>query len=323
MATLAEIMKGGLTGGMTRVSDNIAPVTRTLPNGGGTYVAPGPVKKQVFQGATPPPAQPAVNPEYVKPDGTYYTAKEVVANRAAKLGTPSAIPTYVGNAITNPDQTVTEMNRTNAGMTNAANDIATGTTDPYAVASKSGIAYSPAEMKAIEKAYAGIYDPALTDIHTKLKARADLEKAKTDAEIRKAEIVFNTNENIRQWRATTGSKAGTADSTFTPTQLHKGASVAGLEMDSFNTLDNDVKNYFINPPKVDDGTGKLVPMPQYFDDVMKQLENGEVTKEEVLNALKDGDIPAAVKTYYVNHLPVTPEIKQGYFSKIWSAVKGQ
>lgn len=180
MPTLAEIMKGGLNGGMSRFSNmtlipNIAPVTRTLPNGGGTYVAPGPKQqtKQIFQGASPVVTPPSINPdaEWYKPDGGRYTVNEVLANRVAKMAPADAIPTYVGNSAVKPDQTVEEMNRTNAGMTNSSNDIATGATDPYKVGSKSGIAYSPAELKAIEKAYAGIYDPAINDVFNKLNAK--------------------------------------------------------------------------------------------------------------------------------------------------------
>ena len=320
MSQLSDILKGGPQGGMTRVSDNIAPVTRTLPNGGGTYQAP------IFKVPTViPPAQPDIPKEYIKPDGTYYTAKEVVANRVSKMNSPD-ISRYAGDTVTSPNASTADLNRIEAGLNNARNDIATGATDPYGTNSQPGIVYSPKEREAIQKAYAGIYDPALTDVHTKLQARQKEDAAKLAAQQRKDEIVFNTNENIRQWRATTGTKAGSSGSDmFTPTQIHKGASNAGVEIDSFDTLDNDVKNYFINPPStVDEVSGKTVKKTTIFDNLMKEIESGDRSHDEVAQLITDSEsLPQAVKTYYINHLPLDPAKKEGYFSKIWSAITGQ
>lgn len=62
---------------------------------------------------------------------------------------------------------------------NARNDIAVGETDPYKVASQSGIAYTPEELNAIEKAYAGVYDPALDTAMAKVQAKQDSDAAAT------------------------------------------------------------------------------------------------------------------------------------------------
>lgn len=194
MSQLSDLLKGiGTTGSPTaHTTPMFAGNNYQLPYGGGTYnnssvtpapvVPPGPVVKPAPasmpqkgtapQGTTAAPTQSQVNPEFVKPDGTYYTAQEVVNNRVARMKTGKAdVPVYAGNAMENPNQSVEQMNKQAYGMNNARNDIATGTTDPYKTGSKSGIAYSPAELKAIEKAYAGIYDPALTDVFSKLDAK--------------------------------------------------------------------------------------------------------------------------------------------------------
>jgi len=73
-------------------------------------------------------------------------------------------------------------------MNNTRNDIATGTTDPYKVGNQSGIAYSPQELKAIENAYAGIYDPAINDVFSRLKEREDEEKARQAQESKKSDF---------------------------------------------------------------------------------------------------------------------------------------
>ncbi len=109
---------------------------------------------------------------------------------------------YAGDAMTNPNQSANELKGRARDMNNARNDIATGTKDPYGVGNKSGIAYSPTELKAIENAYAGVYDPALNDVFSRLQ-----DKQAEDAKIASREDrVFATNEAIRQWQATTGTK---------------------------------------------------------------------------------------------------------------------
>lgn len=69
---------------------------------------------------------------------------------------------------------------------NTRNDIAAGETDPYKVASKSGIAYTPAELSAIEKAYAGEYDPALDTALQKVKDKQTSDAAVAEASAKNA-----------------------------------------------------------------------------------------------------------------------------------------
>jgi len=218
MASLSDIFKtnqrtyGSLTpSGKNYASLSPMPITTrtlTLPNSTDTY--PSPVIAQaptqiikpivpassIFPTTAPsapivsnpqsaPSSVPQIPAEWLKPGGGLYTAQEVVANMEAnklKSQVPAggAVPQYAGDALANPNQTIEEMNRSAYGLNNARNDIATGTTDPYKAASQSGIAYSPSELIAIEKAYAGIYDPALSDVFTKIKEKQDVDKAALD-----------------------------------------------------------------------------------------------------------------------------------------------
>ena len=99
-----------------------------------------------------------------------------------------------------------------------------------------------AEIRDIEKAYAGIYDPALNDVFARLKVKSDEDAAVAKRE----EQIFATNENIRQWKATTGSKGGGDGSDlFTQTQTNNGARNAGMTIAGFTQLDEDLQNFFV------------------------------------------------------------------------------
>jgi len=205
--------------------------------------------------------------------------------------------------------------------------MATGETDPYKAGNQSGIAYSPTELKAIENAYAGIYDPALNDVFTRLDA-----KQKEDAQITKdkkdqADRILATDEAIRQWKATTGtgpSYSGNASTRFSKSQLNSGAMNAGMMIEEFANLDDDMKNFFIdNPTELDPSTNKQVPVFSTFTNLIKGVTTGEVdikdATEEIMNSL----LSDTVKAYFINQLPLTNVEKQGYWSKIWGAIKGQ
>lgn len=213
--------------------------TQTLPYGGGTFLTPVPsqkpvvtappvqkpvvtapvVQKPVFNQPTPP-VQPVqteqpyqVPPQYINPKtGGLYTAQEIVDNMK-KVMPQGDIPKYAGDTLVQGPQTTEQLTGTAAGLNNARNDIATGTTDPYKVASASGVAYSPAEMRAIENAYAGIYDPAINSAYAKLEAK---QKADQEAIAQKREellIKLRTDEDIRQYNATTAVNKTPAQTT--------------------------------------------------------------------------------------------------------------
>jgi hypothetical protein len=167
------------------------------------------------------PAQPPAPNPYINPStGQPYSAQEIVTNLANKLpiGKPPVgdVPGYATDQMLQGPQTEQQVISTATDLNNARNDIITGTTDPYRV-NQSGIVYSPAQLQAIRSAYAGIYDPVLKEVFAKLDAK----EKERQAEIRKAETVFNTDEAIRQYNATTKLKADTPTVSETNAALEK------------------------------------------------------------------------------------------------------
>ncbi len=170
--------------GMSQVPPaGFSPVTRTLPNNTGTYQSP--VISQPKAPVAPTPVTPSAPAaldysKYTDPATGKILSPQDYANMLASRVNGGSIPNYAGNALTQGPQTTPQLQSTATDLNNERNDIATGTTDPYAVASKSGIAYSPNELSAIEKAYAGIYDPALKDVFSKLDAKAKQDASAAD-----------------------------------------------------------------------------------------------------------------------------------------------
>ncbi len=359
---LAAMKKNTLpNGGGTYMSPTTPPV-KDGEYGSPTYVSPTvPIKsmfgenaaktadlasppKKIFTGGGVPatgPTPPVETPapldysKYINPaTGTPYTPSEY-ADSVAKRAGGGTIPTYAGDSITGGQKTADELKNKARDLNNERNDISVGAKDPYGIASKSGIQYSPSELSAIEKAYAGIYDPAINDVLNKLdtKQKQDAELATQKEKTKQDEInykrdlekiVFNTNENIRQWRATTGSKAGSSSSEFTPTQEHSGAAAAGLTLDQFGSLDPDIKNFFISKPTTTDDTGKTVTQLKVFQDLFDQIKSGDATAADVSDMItSSATLPEAVKHYFIEQLPLDAPAKQGYFSKIWSAIIGK
>ncbi len=322
------------------VTANTTPATRNLPYGGGSYnlfdggsITPAPVfagTQKPVAPATPAPAVPTPTPvdlyaKYRDPKtGNIMSPEEYavfLGNRVPQQRGTGDVPQTAGDAMMFPNESATDLTKRATNLNNARNDIATGTTDPYKVASKSGIAYSPSELAAIEKAYAGVYDPALNDVFARLKTREEEKKAQQDREDR----IFATNESIRQWKATTGSKSTDGDDSdlFTQSQLNDGASRSGLSMEAFSTLDKDIKNFFINTPsEIDEISGKSYKMTDTFRNLIKQVTAGELTAQEATDEIMASNLPDTVKHYYIDQLPLTKEEKQGYWARLWGAIKG-
>lgn len=237
------------------------------------------------------------------------------------------ITNYAGDALSNPNESAAELSARAANLNNSRNDISTGTTDPYGVGNTSGVAYSPAELKAIESAYAGVYDPALNDVFARLKETQEAEKQKADLQTAKEMEVFKTNESIRQWRATTGTKqtggsGGEEKSKFTQTQLNNGASNAGMSLPIFETLDDDIKNFYINTPVALNDEGKKVPIYQIFNTDFDKVINGDLSPEQLSEDITGSTLPPAVKHYFIEQIPEAPEKKEKWLSKVWRNVKG-
>lgn len=209
---------------------NFSPRKQTLPDG--TQIDTVTTKQTPPGGEVPPPVEnPApvdtgkktttsapkstVPSQYINPaTGMFYTPQEYAMKMSGETGNVGNgdIPQYAGDTLTEGPQTTADLERKASDLNNTRNDIATGATDPYGIASKSGVAYSPQEMAAIEKAYAGIYDPAINSALSKLEKKMKQDEEEAALKQWKEQQVFSTNENIRQYNATTGSKAkGIAD----------------------------------------------------------------------------------------------------------------
>lgn len=169
------------------------PVNRQLPNGGGSYtspvvaqpstpVVPAAPATVVPQAGVQSPTQP-VAPNYDKyrnPTTGAIMSPGEYADYLASRVTGGSVPAYAGDALTGGMESRDQAANRARGLNNERNDIATGATDPYGVGSKSGVAYSPSELSAIEKAYAGIYDPALQDVFNRLDKKDKEDAAALD-----------------------------------------------------------------------------------------------------------------------------------------------
>ena len=312
------------------------PSTRNLPNGGGSYQFPQDNGGSMFQGPqytgiTEPPVveQPKPRSKYINPaTGKYYTPQEYANSVAMKIPASKGtgdVTQYAGDALSNPDESVNALNTRATNLNNARNDIATGTTDPYKAGNKSGIAYSPQELAAIESAYAGVYDPALNDVFSRLKTREDEQKRLQDRE----DKIFSTNESIRAWRATTGTKSTSSSvkDLFTQPQLNDAASAAGLTVGpngTFEQLDPDIINFYVNPPMGKNGQDKLVPVYENFEEDLRAIAEGDLEGDTLIEEIMASSLPEAVKHYFIDQIPgITVKEKEGYLKRLWGAIRGK
>lgn len=112
--------------------------------------------------------------QWIKPDGTFYTPDEIagnIGNTLQKAHGAGDISKLSGDQFGGDTKTADQLAADARGINNARNDIAVGENDPYKVASASGIAYTPQELAAIEKAYSGVYDPAINSAMAKVDAK--------------------------------------------------------------------------------------------------------------------------------------------------------
>ena len=312
--------------------------TETLPNGGGTYNPTG--------GAAIFPTKPVVpsipeNDLYAKyrdpKTGDVMTHQEYaiyLGNKVPK-GT-GQISNYAGDSVTNPNRTANELIGTATDLNNARNDIAVGASDPYKVGNKSGIAYSPAELKAIESAYAGIYDPALKDVFSRLRDKQADDKEIADREESDRARRFSTDESIRLYNATTALNKGGGDEDsghdFSNAQISTGVTNSGLSFDLFNAIkSDDVKNWYINPPmvtvKVPDEYNimhdKKVPMYEDFNNRVKEIEDGTLDKNEFIDVIESSSsMTESIKMWLLTRIYQIPqEVKEEKESiPLWKGV---
>ena len=130
-------------------------------------------------GSYTPPANnlSGIPTKFINPKtGALYSVQEFVDNVANTMP-QGDVPAFANAQFTEGPQSKEQLYATAGGLSSAKGDIETGATDPYKVATKSGINYSPSELAAIEKAYAGIYDPAINTALAKLDTKKKEEEA--------------------------------------------------------------------------------------------------------------------------------------------------
>lgn len=180
-----------------------APATPGVPSAGVGPVFAGPSRAPVGpQGSTgaAPASQSPIPPQWLRADGTIKTpeeiANEVGGTLAAAHGQGDVGKLALEQFGTN-GKSYEELQADARRIGNTRNDIAVGETDPYKVAKDSGVAYTPAELQAIEKAYAGIYDPALDTALSKAQSKLDADNAAAAAEAKNNEPFTLSKDQVR------------------------------------------------------------------------------------------------------------------------------
>lgn len=148
-------------------------------------------------GDAPPDQNPMIPPQWLKADGSFKTPDEIANEVGGAIGSAHgngdigtlALEQFGGNG-----KSAVELEADARRIGNTRNDIAVGETDPYKVASQSGIAYTAAELSAIEKAYAGIYDPALDTALAKVNAKQN-EKPTEGFTLGKDQVRYDADGN--------------------------------------------------------------------------------------------------------------------------------
>lgn len=226
------------------ISPTVPMRTQTLPNDAGTYQTPsgqkpslssvynGPVSTTIPSMVSAPVVKKTVpvvrNPvsqntgsspipsQWINPQtGGFYTPEEVAANiakTAPVTSTNGDIPKYAGDVLTQGPQSTEQLQGTASNLNNSRNDLAVGATDPYKIASSSGIAYTPTELAAIEKAYAGIYDPAINSALSKLDQKQKEDAAALENKNKLEQMAQEHIYDLELKRTPSGDKISTGTS---------------------------------------------------------------------------------------------------------------
>ncbi len=158
--------------------------------------APAPAPAAPVSAPTAPTPEAAEIPQqWLNPDGSFKSPEQIAEDIGSTMKGNQGegdIGTLAGNQFGGGEKTAEQLRAEAMQIANTRNDIAVGDNDPYKVASKSGIAYTAAELSAIEKAYAGIYDPAITTALAKVEQKQIEDAAAKEAEVQKErdELLF-------------------------------------------------------------------------------------------------------------------------------------
>lgn len=146
------------------------------------------------------PATPNIPPQWLNADGSFKTPDQVASDVGSTLKTVHGTPDAGALALDqfkNKDGSTADAEAAARKIGNTRNDIAVGETDPYGVGASSGIQYTPAELSAIEHAYAGVYDPALDTALAKVNSKQQ-EDARNSAPytLGKDDVRYDSKGNV-------------------------------------------------------------------------------------------------------------------------------
>lgn len=221
---------GGPTGGGT----GDRPPVQPPPIGGGGAAPAGTGAPTQTRELPPYMLDPRTNQQWSPEEAAKYHLEQ------ASMGDTNR---YAGGQFGGQDQTATQMYETAAQLNNARNDISTGMTDPYKRSTESGIPYTFEEMRAIQKAYAGEYDPAINSALAKLdlKQKEDTEARAFEREKEKMALQFDYDRRLKG--------IGSGDGAVGDSALSSQAGYSSLtakqksQADSINNLVRSLKEY--------------------------------------------------------------------------------
>jgi len=299
--------------------------TETLPYTGEKF-SPGNTSNVQMAGGSSSPAEVDLYAKYKDPKtGNIMSPEEYatyLGNKAPAQG--GDIGTYSGDAVSDPGKSTNELTSEATRLNNARNNIAVGETDPYKVANKSGIDYSPEQLTAIQNAYAGVYDPALEDVFTRLREK----KVEDDRLAERDLIKFKTDEAIRQSNATKKSSnpdpedGDLARDYFSAQNIAKAsanANAIGIDMDieAMGAQGKDYANFWYYPPKNRDGDDFI----EVINDNYKGILDGVKDKQEFIDEINSqATIPRTIRDQIMakaSTIKVEEEEGTGWWKKLF------
>lgn len=267
----------------------VPPAPIPTPQSAGPSSAPvGPT------GATGTVASPKIPAQWLNPDGTFKSPEQIASDVGSTLKTVHTAPDAGALALQQfggNNGTTADAEAAARKIGNTRNDIAVGETDPYNVGANSGIQYTPAELNAIEHAYAGVYDPALDTALAKVNSKQQ-EDARNSAPytLGKDDVRYDSKGNVIAVGIPSGQTgaAGTYVAGADPTA---DAYVKGIQAGTYKASDIPDAYKGIVAQGIAAATGSNAPISKTSNDaigIINQLEGlnlGDISGTGVIGAI--------------------------------------
>ncbi len=111
-----------------------------------------------------------------------------------------------------------------------------------------------------------------------------------------------------------GSGGGRVSNRFTGTQLNTGSSRAGLPLEDFTSLPEEVQNFYVS---------MTAPQMKEIQSIFKDIADGKTDAQEAKNELENKALAPEVKEYLLSQIDsISPAEKEpGLFEKGWEGLK--